>query len=193
MQPSMYGNFIPSSVPIIDQILDNSVTNRASKNQSESYKTNSNGSLYGISQTEQTLIPNQYTADRDPTPDDNYYDGWREGSKWYNIVSNKVWLCAESIATHTLWRLIDNVTYISETVQKPFIVTNIGGTIWQIVLDQDLMIKDVTGIYIDKQCRIASGWNFDPNTLAVVIDTVNYPKADFSNTEAYITCTRIME
>lgn len=191
MAPSIFNTgFVPGYVPGIDSIIDDKRSKKLAQEQSESYTTFPDGHLVGITQEESNIIPNHYTADRDPTPSDDYLDGWREGSKWYNIPKNNIWLCVESTEHHTVWRRVDNTQLYPEVYDSPLPIVSIGDGLYDILLPEDTMIHSILRVYIINQGIITAGFNFDPVKYKMTLNMELYPKVNFDGKQAVVTFTR---
>lgn len=211
MAPSIGGGFIPSGVPIFDSIVNDKIAKGlVGKQNVKNDVFDDDGIIVGTTpningtpvyqdpvNNSYSSIPNHFTADRDPTNDDNYRDGWREGSKWYNLPNNRVWICVESTPSHVVWRLVESYKLESSKLEfrrvGPIEILNLSNNNYTIKLPQisstyNSVIVEVVSVYVKDFGRILEGFGYDPVTSNILIDTSSVPNFNLMNKVAYLEC-----
>lgn len=204
MAPSIGGGFIPSGVPIFDSIVNDKIAKGlVGKQNVKNDVFDDDGIIVGTTPNiNDTPVPSHFTADRDPTNDDNYQDGWREGSKWYNLPNNRVWICVESTPSHVVWRLVESYkpeSYKPESYKLefrrvgPIEILNLSNNNYTIKLPQisstyNSVIVEVVSVYVKDFGRILEGFGYDPVTSNILIDTSSVPNFNLMNKVAYLEC-----
>ncbi|EJF05970.1 hypothetical protein ThvES_00019590 [Thiovulum sp. ES] len=125
-------------------------------------------------------LKNNLHADRDPLPEDNYLDGYTEGSTWFNTKTGASFVCLETNEWQTIWK---NVTENSLGIHNTssFLDINNLDDLYSINISH-LKVKRVLNIYIVDTVVVLSGFSVN-----YALGIITFPKIETLTRKAIIT------